>query len=54
MNCQYSSCFLHIQLLITALGTFVDRPRAVSGSISGFEEPSLVTINSYCKYLIKN
>jgi hypothetical protein len=54
MNCQYSSCFLLIQLLITALGTFADMPRTGSGSISGFEEPYLATINIYCKYLIKN
>jgi len=54
MNCQYSSCFLLIQLLITALGTFADMARAGSGSISRYEEPSLATINSYCKYLIKN
>jgi len=53
MNCQYS-CFLLIQLLITALGTFADMPRADSGSRSGSEEPSLATINSYCKCLIKN
>jgi len=54
MNCQYSKSFLLIPLLITALGTFADMPRAGSGSRSGSEEPSLATINSYCKYLIKN
>jgi hypothetical protein len=43
-----------MQSLNIALGTFADMPRVGLDSVSGFEEPSLATINSYCKYLIKN
>jgi hypothetical protein len=42
-DCQYSSCFLLIQPLITPLVTFADMPRAGSGLVSGCVEPCLAT-----------
>jgi hypothetical protein len=41
MDCQYSSCFLFIQPLLTYFATFADMPRAASGSVSGCKERCL-------------
>jgi len=41
MDCQCSSCFVHIQSHIHPLATFTGIPTTSSGPMSGFEEPSL-------------
>ena len=41
MNCQYSSCVLLVQSLITPLVTFADIPSAGSGPVSGCQYPCL-------------
>ena len=46
MDCQYSSCFLLIQSLITPMATLADMPRVGWGAISGCEEPCLANWSS--------
>jgi len=38
MDWQYSSCFLLVQSLVTALATFANMPRAGTGPVNGCEE----------------
>jgi len=49
MDCQYSSCFLFIQFLLTFVTTFADMTRTGSGSESGCEEPCLA--NSFHSHM---
>jgi len=41
MDCQCSSCFLHIQSHNNPLANFTGIPTTISGPMSGYEEPTL-------------
>jgi len=46
MDCQYASCFLLVQPLITQMATFADKPTAGSGPITGSEETCLANLSA--------